>query len=106
MTNLEALKSKVAGYPLSENTFLTALTDRAIQPTEEYSGKNRNFELAMADVYIVLATSVNVSEGGYQLSITDKTNFVKIAGKIYGVYGEPNPLKDDEPAISNASNLW
>jgi len=106
MTNLEALKSKVAGYPLSEDTYLVSLLDRGIAPEDNYTGKTKAFELATADTYDVLANGVNVTEGGYQISLTDKTNLLKIAGKIYEKYGEPNPLKDEEPQISDATNLW
>jgi hypothetical protein len=59
MTNLEALKGKVAGYPLEENTYLTALMDRGLDSQTDYAGKSKAFELATADVYIVLATGVN-----------------------------------------------
>jgi hypothetical protein len=106
MTNLEALKSRIAGYPLEENTYLASLLDRSIVPEDNYTGKTEAFELATADVYIVLATGVNVTEGGYQLSLTDKSNFLKVAGKIYEKYGELNPLADKVPTIEDATNLW
>jgi hypothetical protein len=103
MTNLEALKGKIAGYPLSDNTYLTALMDRGLDPQKDYAGKSKEFDLAMADVYVVLATGVNVTEGGYQLSLTDKSNFLKIANKLYEKHGEKGPLSDDEPTITAIS---
>ena len=102
MTNLEALKSKIAGYPLSDNTFLTALIDRGLEPESEYEGKSKEFELAMADVYIVLVTGVIISEGGYQISITDKSNFLKMANAIYKKYGE-KPYSDSTPTVTAIS---
>ena len=102
MTNLEALKGKIAGYPLSDNTFLTALLDRGLDPQTEYAGKSRAFELAMADVYIVLVTGVIIAEGGYQISITDKTNFLKMANAIYKKYGE-QPFSDSTPTVTGIS---
>jgi len=101
MTNLEALKGKIAGYPLSENTYLTALMDRGLTPEADYEGKSKAFELAVADVYIVLATGVNVAEGGYQVSLTDKSNFLKIANAIYKKYGESGT--DSQPEVTSIS---
>lgn len=103
MTNLEAIKSKTAGYPLSEDTYVVALLDRGLNAAVDYAGKSKEFELATADVYIVLATAVNVTEGGYQISLTDKTNFLKVANKIYEKHGEKGPLSEDEPTITGVS---
>ncbi len=103
MTNLEALKGKIAGYPLDDNTYLTALLDRGLDPQSDYEGKGKEFDLAMADVYVVLATGVNVTEGGYQLSLTDKTNFLKVANMLYEKHGEKGPLSDNEPEVTGIS---
>lgn len=103
MTNLEALKGKIAGYPLSDNTYLTALIDRGLNPQGEYAGKSKEFDLAMADVYVVLATGVNVTEGGYQLSITEKSNFIRVANSIYVKHGETGPLSDTQPKVEGIS---
>ena len=102
MTNLDALKSKAVGYPVDEDTFLTILIDRALTATDEYTGKSKAFELAHADLYVVLVTAANVVEGGYQVSMTDKTNFVKVASGIYKKWDEPNPF-DDTPKIKGVS---
>ena len=102
MTNLEALKGKVAGYPLSDDTFSVALKDRDLEAQTDYAGKSKAFDLAMADVYVVLATAVNVGEGGYQISMTDKSNFVKIANSIYAKWGEPS-MTDSQPVVKGVS---
>ena len=103
MTNLEAIQSTVAGYPLSENTFKRVLTDRGISATVEYPGKSKDFELAMADVYSILATAVNISEGGFQISITDKSNFLQMAEKMYSKWGENIGSAN---SITDATSAW
>lgn len=103
MTNLEALQGKIAGYPLKDATYLTALMDRGLTPQDLYAGKNKAFELAMADIYVVLATGVNVSEGGYQLSITHKATFLRVANGIYEKHGEKSPFSDTQPKVEGAS---
>ena len=95
MTNLEAIKSVVAGYPLSENTFNLVLLDRGLSAASEYTGKSKEFELATADLYKVLVTAVNISEGDYQIGMTDKSNFIKLANAVY--------LKYDEPLITDTA---
>lgn len=107
MTNLEALKAKVAGYPLDDNTFEVALLDRGLDSKGDYTGVSREFELAQADVYVVLLTVVNVTEGGYQISMTEKSNFKSYASGIYSKWNVPNPLSDKDvtPIVKNV-NPW
>ncbi len=93
MTNLDALKSTAIGYPIDDNTFLRILLDRVVTPAEEYTGATKAFALAKADLYVTLLTAANVGEGGYSVSMTDKTNFANVASGIYERYGEANPFK-------------
>ena len=93
MTNLEAIKSLAVGYPVDENTFLRILVDRGLAADGEYTGKSKAFDLAQADLYVSLLTAANVQEGGYQISLTDKSNFMKVASGIYDKWGEHNPFK-------------
>lgn len=88
MTNLEALQATVAGYPLETNTFTKALTDRGITSGDTYMGTTKAFDLATADVYIILSTGVNISEGGYSISQSDKNSYLKIANGIYQKWGQ------------------
>lgn len=104
MTNLEAIISEVS-YPLSENTFQKKLIDRGINPLDNYTGKTKEFELAMADLYVTLLTAANVREGDFQVSLTEKEALTKVASGLYRKHGEPNPLVSN-PTVSNASNLW
>ena len=88
MTNLEAIQATVAGYPLPDNVFLKALADRGVTAAGTYSGKSQATELATADVYMVLVTSANVAEGGFQVSISDKAALRAQAEAIYNKYGD------------------
>ena len=103
MTNLEALKATVAGYPIRENTFLKALLDRGVASTDAYTGMTKAFELATADVYMILATAANISEGGFTVSVSDKEAFLEQAKAIFKKYDEP---KGPQNSVENASFRW
>lgn len=102
MTNLEALTA-AANYPIEENKIKKILIDRGIDEAGTYAGQNQAFELATADLYTLLVSSANVAEGGYNVSMTDKGNMMKMASAIYTKHGVDNPLK---PNIRNRSNYW
>lgn len=102
MNNLEALSASV-NYPVDEIKLQKALIDRSINPDGAYSGVTKAFELATADIYVLLVSSANISEGGFQISMTDKSNMMKIASGIFDKYGVENPLK---PKIKNRSYNW
>jgi hypothetical protein len=89
MTILDAIKSVVAYAHLSEDTFQRTLIDRGLEAATDYSGITKQFELATADIYKTLVTVPNVSEGDVQISLTDKSNFIKLANAIYTKYDEP-----------------
>jgi len=85
MTNLEALKGKLT-YPLANNAFILALTDRGLVDSATYS-KGQAFDLAYADAIMMLVTAPNTSEGGYSVSIADKETLIRLANGIYTKYG-------------------
>lgn len=89
MTNLEALQSTVSGFRMDTNVFTRILTDRSITSTDTYVGVSQSFQLATADVYIAAATIVNVSEGGFSVSVNDRENLISMANSIYQRYGKP-----------------
>jgi len=103
MTNLEAIKSTVAGYPLPDNTFIKVLMDRGLSATVEYAGKSKNFELATADLYMVLVSATNITEGDFSISLTDKGNLAKMAETIYRKWDDSSI---NGSGISDASFLW
>ena len=102
MTTIEALKASV-NYPISVDQANVALIDRGLTSTDTYAGITQEFELAKADILMMLATSANIQEGGFSISMTDKGNMIKIASQIYTKYGVSNPLA---PKLRNASNRW
>ena len=89
MTNLEAIKATIAGYPMGDNTFLKVLADRGITSTGTYVGSSQAFELAHADACVILATAANVSEGQYSVSVNDRANLLKLANSLYQKWGQP-----------------
>jgi hypothetical protein len=103
MTYLEAIKAKLS-YPLSDNAFILALSDRGLDSTEYYTS-GESFDLAYADSIVMLLTTPNVSEGGYSISLTDKTALTKLANGIYAKYGALNPLSSLKPTATFV-NRW
>lgn len=87
MTNLEAIKGKL-NYPLTDNAFKLALADRDLTDMATYA-KCQAFDLAYADLIVMLITSPNVTEGGYSVSQSDKEMLLNLANGIYTKYGEP-----------------
>lgn len=86
MTNLEAIKAKLS-YPLSDNSYILALSDRGLSSTATYASTDKQaLELAQADLIYTLITVPNVTEGGYSVSISDKNYMLKLADSIYAKY--------------------
>lgn len=104
LTNIQALAGSV-NYPVDDAKLQKILIDQSISPEGIYNGLTEEFELATAALYTLLVTSANIAEGGYQLSATDKSNYLKLAEGIYSKYGVDNPLKA-KSFIRNRSNNW
>jgi len=105
MTILEALKS-LSSYPISDSTANRILIKRGLTGSTEFSQSiaiSKAFELCEADVYTYLVSGTNISEGSYSVSLTDKSNLMKLASAIYSKHGEPNPFST---TLTNASNRW
>lgn len=102
MTNLEALIA-ATNYPVNPSKLQKILIDREITDTDNYQGLTRNFELATADLYVLLVTSVAVSEGDFSVSDTEKASLKTLAESTYAKYGLSSPLKSK---IRNRSNCW
>lgn len=105
MTILEALKS-VVSYPVSSNTVEAISITRGLTSSATFDQSvalSSAFELAKADVYAHVVGAANISEGGYSVSMTDKSNMIKMASAIYAKHGESNPFA---VTLTNASNRW
>ena len=87
MTYLEAIKGKLS-FPLSDNAFILALTDRGLTYTDTYA-TSQSFDLAYADTIITLITTPDVTEGGYSIRSSDKKALLDLANGIYVKHGEP-----------------
>lgn len=103
MTNLESIKSTVAGYPLATDTFNRVLIDRGLSAADSYLGKSQAFELATADLYLTLATAANVSEGGFQVSVNERSQFAKMATAIYDKWNES---AGQTPTVTDRTEAW
>ena len=90
MTNLEAIKARLS-YPLTENAFKLALQDRGLTSAGIYTG-GEAFDLAYADTITMLVAAPDTSEGGFNISLPDKTHLLRLADGIYTTYSVTNPL--------------
>lgn len=86
MTNLEAIKARVR-FPLEENSFILALTDRGLTSSATYSDK-QSLDLACADLMFTLVSAPNIGEGGFSVSQSDKKSLVSLANAIYTRYNK------------------
>ena len=105
MTNLEALGAAV-NYPVDKIKLQKLLIDNGLIETDEYIYPvTKPFELATAGLYVLLVTSPNISEGGFSLSMAEKTELSKLAAGIYYKYDIQNPL-NKTPKIKDRSDRW
>lgn len=103
MTNFEAIQASVM-YPVEDAKLNKVLFDRDLTPIDEYSKDNKKaLDLAMADLYLVMITTPQIQEGGYQISLTEKSNLMKVVSSIYGKYGETDPFASKSPSVTGAS---
>ena len=95
MTILDAIKADVS-YPLSDNAFELALIKRGLTSADTVTAiitASEEYELAVADCLMSAATSPDVKEGGYSVSMSDKKNIIARANGIYSKYGISSSLK-------------
>jgi len=91
MTNLAAIKAKL-NFPLSDDAYILALSDRGLVSTATYADK-KLLELTWADLVYTLATTPNTTEGGYSISFSNRGDLLKAADAVYLKYGIRNPLR-------------
>ena len=106
MTNIEALRADII-YPVEDSFLTKAILDRGLTDTDTYSvtDNKRLIDLALADCFVKMVTTPSITEGGFQLTLTDKSNLIKVASGIYDKYGESNPL-NQAPKINDKTNYW
>jgi hypothetical protein len=91
MTNREALAAKI-NIKLATEKLDVALLDHNLSPESQYVGTSKEFDLALADIYVLLVTTPMVQEGGYQLDMKEKAQLTKLADGIFSKYGLSSPL--------------
>jgi hypothetical protein len=105
MTNFEAIQASVI-YPVEDAKLNKVLFDRDLNPSELYSKENkRAVDLATADLYVSMIATPQITEGGYQISLTDKSNLMKVASAVYLKYGEKDPFAEIKPSVTGF-NPW
>lgn len=92
MNILTALKTK-SSYPLSDDTLTAILIQRDLDGEDDFTKVVANssiFQGAVADLYVLLATQPNITEGGMSVSQNDASTFLSLANRIYSNIGEAN----------------
>lgn len=107
LTIRTALKSKI-NFPLDEESYDTALIDSSLDGTATYAKEfKKEVELCAAELILVVCTSGNVTEGGYTLTISDKSALQKTRSIYLNRWGvveiDPSVAK---PTIEDGSGLW
>lgn len=107
MTFLKALKMAV-GYPLDETYLERVFIDRGIDPQQEYCGVTESFMLARADVYMMVASTPNVTMDGFSITVADRDMLAAMAESIYRRYGKgaPSNVTAIRNSIKDSSDIW
>ena len=104
MTNQEALLASI-NYPFDINKIKKVCIDRELDLTGDYGDDTQSFELAKADLIMLIVTTPNITEGGFTISVTEKQILINMAKEIYLKYNETIPVSTI-PKVSNKSYLW
>lgn len=92
MTVLDGLKG-INEYPVKFATFQSVATKRGLTLNVELTAEimeSEAYKLATADIYVSLAYSPNVSQGGVSVSFTNeqREEFLSIANRLYAEFEE------------------
>lgn len=103
MTNLEAIKGKVAlNYPIEDVTFDIAVAESGVDPDAEFTG-GRSFDFALIGILTsLLASAERISEGGYTVQLNLDALF-KLLSFLYRKWGIPDPTT---PYLKDRTNRW
>ena len=95
MTNLEKIKTKIKHPSLEDTDYESALEDRGLTPTDEYSDSNlKAMELTRADMLLIMVTLPDISESNFKVSQSQKDLWIKQASGIYHKWGVADPNKE------------
>jgi len=106
MTNLEAVKGTVGlNYPLDASVYSKAMIDAAIEPEGVYSKENaKAVDVCAASLILTLLTSPDLREGGYQVTLADRTVLLNVRKALLSKHGIATGTG---PVISGAATyLW
>ena len=101
-TILQALIDEIH-YPISVGHAENRLISRGLKKDNEFTAevsRSVAFKGATADCLTFLLGAVNFSEADKQFSVTDKTNILKHANKLYKEIGELDNVLDSTPSVS------
>ncbi len=103
MTNLEAIKAKVAlNYPIEDATFDVAVAESGLEPDDTFVG-GRSFDFAFIGIIdSLLASAERISEGGYTVQLNLDALF-RLRSMLYRKWGVPDP---SAAYLIDRTNRW
>lgn len=104
MTQLEALRSVIGvNYPFDDNMYDKALIDQGLVGTDDYAAGNaKSIDLAVVGLIPTLIAACDIKEGGYSVTVADRTALLKLRSLLLAKYG----LSDNSATVTDASNMW
>lgn len=105
MTILEVIQSYPVLNDCNTNLINKVCLDRSLTSGDSYSSNVRQtVELAVADLYVEMATSPDFSEGDLSIKYP-REELLRRAGEIYDKYGDPAGGQQ-KPKVRNGSQFW
>lgn len=102
LTKKQALRSKI-NYPLSDDAITTALIEAGLNGDDEFTAEDsKSIDLCAAGLILVLLTSGNESEGGFSLSLSDRSSLSSVRSLYLKKWGEPDLSQPQLKAV----NKW
>lgn len=96
-------------YPVSEDIARDILGGRGLSPEEDFAeNMRREYELAKADLYLMLSMAPSISQANFSVSISDKQReeYKRLSNAIYSKYGEQATSKEECSTIKDVSHFW
>lgn len=102
----EALVGTV-NFPLPPARIITALINAELDGDADYSkGDEQSVDLCMAGLLLTLATSGNITEGGFKREMPNADALRGLRKDILAKWGIIEVVPDVIPTIESGSGLW
>ena len=91
-TKKQALRAAI-NYPLSDDAITKALIEAGLNGDDEFTAADsKAIDICAAGLILVLITSANETEGGFSLSVSDRTSLLTTRSLLLRKWGEPDNM--------------